>query len=182
MNTYIAFLASIVAETKAALGQHPLTELLHEPIHEPNEPKIQEEKIADEEGVDDRKTVGVESKFPKLGSMELASLREMDIQAIQNLLDRLPNGTEDVDPIRYQVSYHVMQAVMFVLMADMHSLATYDPDEDSYSLIRFCRGLERSLAYLDEYNNIKNLGQLVVAIKRAVAKDPEKYWDSSRKP
>lgn len=157
--------AEIAAGAKAALGLHHLSALLYTD-QEPQPGKGGERT--------DKEPVKIKIKFPELKPDDLKSLEEIDIRYLDELLTRLPREVDDVNPAHHQVPVYVLKSVMFILSAAEHRLAAYNPDEDSYSLVGFHRGVETSLRYLiKNVKNIKNLGQLLRIIKRVVAQDPQ---------
>lgn len=192
----------IVDETKDALGANPLTLLIHPPWQQqftsetPADQIIQEDspppsnlayldprlsQAEDYLTADTQKPVRIEDKFPNPDEQEQVTLAATTIVEINLLLGKLPNIPEAVNPVHHQVSPHLVQPVMFILMADQHQLLAYQPD-DHFDLPAFRLGLAVCKDYL-QYNkdtqrlDIKNLDQLLRAIKKAVTNDPAKYWD-----
>lgn len=172
----------VVSTTRELLGSHPLTLLIHDPIAVTTTSTTNRDQGSSNETKRvGRKALKVERKFPEFKEDELADLDTIAVADLRRFVQNLPNEPEDINYNHHKIPFNVVKAAMFVLAVHRHSLVNYDREEYSYLVIAVRKALAISATYIEKNPEIGNLNRLVEVVKRAVLKDPDKYWDASAK-
>lgn len=151
---------NVVSETRAAFGEHPLVNLIHDVAVENKEEQniviavkekevvkqeVQEtsEKIAKQEkstneAIQEDGEKGIKAKFPVLEDDEIDTLRMLNLRNMVGIIPQIPEHQIEVASlIKHGVPDYLLRVLMFVSYIDKKKLNLYRPNEDTYSLIEF---------------------------------------------
>lgn len=153
-----------VEETKRLIGSHPLAQKLNPPDFTEEPKNIEAAKKVTSTAGDNKLFVLDEKEREELGEWDKARIEQF-LRNVGNL--PISARLEEFSYSRFLVPVSVIKTARFIAAANADKLREFSPDWESLTLGEVYNAVYTCCRYLEKYQDLINMAQLLKAIKRA---------------